>query len=91
MYSSDGERLSHGHLSKQGEPMLRWLLFEAAHNAARRDSPDHGYYAKVAERQDSERAALSMARKIVRRAHHILRRLGDDALAPVPGWRPVLD
>lgn len=89
VYSSDGKRLSHGYLSRQGEPMLRWLLYEAAHQAARRDSPDHGYYAAVAERVDSERAALSMARKIVRRAHHILRQLGDDALAPVPGWQPV--
>ena len=35
------------------------------------------------ERIDANRAALSVARKLLRRAYHILRRLGDDALAPV--------
>jgi hypothetical protein len=33
-----------------------------------------------------DRAALSVARKLTRRSHHILRRLGDQAYAPRPGW-----
>ena len=37
---------------------------------------------EVAKRIDHNRACLSFARKLCRRAHHILRELGDDALAP---------
>ncbi len=62
--------------------MLRWALFEAAQCAARRSSPDHAYYLEVAKRIDHNRACLSVARKLCRRAHHLLRELGDDALAP---------
>jgi transposase len=30
----------------------------------------------------ANRAALTIARKLLRRAHHTLRELGDDAIAP---------
>src|SRR5512142_165972 len=85
VYSSDDKRTP-GHLSHQGPPILRWALFEAGHQGSRTASPDHLYYAGVAERIDANRAALSVARKLARRSHHILRRLGDRAYAPVPGW-----
>jgi transposase len=82
VYSSDGKRPP-GHLSRQGSPLLRWALFEAAKCAARPGAPDHAYYRQVADRLGGNRAALSVARKIARRAHHTLRALGDEALAPV--------
>jgi transposase len=82
VYSSDGKRPP-GHLSRQGSPLLRWALFEAAKCAARPGSPDYAYYRQVADRLGGNRAALSVARKIARRAHHTLRSLGDEALAPV--------
>jgi transposase len=78
VWSSDSKR-SPGHLSRQGPPALRWALFEAAYHAARRTSPDHDYYEQVRQRQGSERAALSVARKLARRTHHILANLGDQA------------
>jgi transposase len=82
VYSSDGKR-SPGHLSRQGPPVLRWAVYEAGKTHARSAAPDHGYYAAVKDRKDGKRAALSEARKIVRRACHILAELGDDALAAV--------
>ncbi len=85
VYSSDDKRTP-GHLSHQGPPILRWALFEAGHQGSRASSPDHRYYTDVAARIDANRAALSVARKLARRSHHILRRLGDAAYAPVPGW-----
>jgi transposase len=81
VWQSDRKRAA-GHLSHQGPSLLRWALFEAAQCAARGSSPDHGYYLQVANRLDHNRACLSVARKLCRRAHHILRELGDDALAP---------
>jgi transposase len=82
VYSSAGKR-SPGHLSRQGPPVLRWCLFEAGKAHARADGSDHGYYTSVKERIDGKRAALSEARKIARRACHILTDLGEDAFAPV--------
>lgn len=85
VYSSDGKRTP-GHLSHQGPPILRWALFEAGHHGSRTNSPGHLYYTDVAARIDANRAALSVARKLARRSHHILRALGDAAYTPVPGW-----
>ncbi len=82
VHSSDGKR-TRGHLSRQGPPVLRWALFEAAQCGSRQNSPDHDYYATVKERLGGNRAALSVARKLVRRAHHRLRALGDEALVAV--------
>jgi transposase len=80
VYSSAGKR-SPGRLSRQGPSVLRWALYEAGKTHARGSAPDHAYYAQVKDRLDSKRAALSEARKIVRKAMHILDELGDQALA----------
>jgi transposase len=82
VYQSDSKRAP-GHLSHEGPELLRWALFEAAQHASRRASPDHAYYRQVTDRIDHNRACLSVARKLCRRAYHILRELGDDALAPI--------
>jgi transposase len=78
VYSSAGKH-SPGHLSRQGPPVLRWCLYEAGKTHALGRASDHGYYARVQDRIDGKRAALSEARKIVRHACHILTDLGDDA------------
>jgi transposase len=80
VHQSDSKRAP-GKLSHEGPEVLRWALFEAAHQAARPRSPDHRYYLQVAERIDHNRACLSVARKLCRRAYHILRELGEEALA----------
>jgi transposase len=82
VYSSAGKR-SPGHLSRQGPPVLRWCLYEAGHTHALGRAEDHGYYTTVKDRIDGKRAALSEARKIVRRASHILTDLGEDAFIRV--------
>jgi transposase len=84
VYASDDKRAP-GHLARQGPAVLRWALFEAAQCAARAGSPDHAYYTQVKARLGGNRAALSVARKLARRAYHLLRGLGDDALVPVAG------
>jgi len=72
-----------GHLSRQGPEALRWALYEVAQSAARTSSPDRAYYLEVKRRLNHKRACLSVARKVCRRAHHILRSLGADAFVPV--------
>jgi transposase len=87
VYSSDSKRAP-GHLSRQGSPGLRWAAFEAAKCAARRGSPDCGYYRRLAAKRDGHNGknpTLAVERKILRRCYHSLRELGDAALAmPVP-------
>jgi transposase len=47
--ASDTKR-ARGHLARQGPPVLRWALHEAAMCAARPGSPDHAYYLQVRTR-----------------------------------------
>ena len=61
---------------------MRWALYEAAQVARRRRSPDRDYYIETAERIGGSRACLSVARKLLKRAYHTLRELGEEALAP---------
>jgi transposase len=80
VYSSNSKRAP-GHLSRQGPSVLRWAIYEAGKAHARGSAPDHAYYAEVQDRIDGKRAALSEARKIIRKAVHILDQAGDQALA----------
>jgi transposase len=79
---SDNHRAP-GHLSRQGPPALRWALYEAAQRARFPASPDRQYYLQLAERIGGNRACLALARKLLKRSYHILKALGDQALAPV--------
>jgi transposase len=81
VHQSDQHRAP-GHLSRQGPPALRWALFEAVPTARRTGSPDHDYYLQTSERIGGNRACLALARKLLKRCHHTLRELGDDALQP---------
>jgi transposase len=81
VYSSDGQTLA-------GAPVpprfTRAALDGVRSRQIRRPCrfADHAYYQKVAARRDGKRAALAVARKVLRRSHHILCELGDAALAP---------
>ena len=81
VYQSD-QRRSPGQLSRQGPPVLRWALYEAAQAARRPGSPDRDYYDQAAQRLGSNRACVAIARKLLLRAFHTLRSLGEDALQP---------
>jgi transposase len=80
--AESASKRARGHLARQGSPVLRWALHEAAMCAARPTSPDHAYYLTVKQRLGAKRAALSVARKLAREAYHTLRELGDQALIP---------
>ena len=81
VYQSD-QRRAPGHLSRQGPPVLRWALYEAAQHASRPASPDFAYYREAAERLGHNRACLAIARKLLKRSYHTLKDLGDQALEP---------
>jgi transposase len=81
VHQSDARR-SPGHLSRQGPPALRWALYEAAQHARRPGSPDRDYFIQAAARLGSNRACLSVARRLLKRSYHTLRELGEEALQP---------
>jgi len=84
--SESDDKRAPGKISRQGAPVLRWAAFEAAQVARRKGSPDHDYYVEARERLGSNRACLAIARKLIRRAHHTLRELGEEALGkPLAG------
>lgn len=80
VWSSDGKR-TRGHLAKQGPPVLRWALYEAAVYAARPSSPDHAYYRRLRQRLEAHIALITVARKLARRCYHTLRSAGESAFA----------
>lgn len=67
-------------LAKQGAPGLRWALVEAAQHASRKNSPDHELYRRQHGHAGANPATLTVARKIGKRAFHVLRAL--DAQTP---------
>lgn len=76
---------------RAGSPELRWALFEAAKSAARASSPDHAYSCEVRDRLGGKCPALSVARKLVRRCHHTLCELGDEAWVPLASPSPLVE
>lgn len=82
VHQSD-QRRAPGHISRQGPPVLRWALYEAAQVARRGErSPDRHYYLETKERIGGGRACIAVARKLLKRSYHTLRELGEEALQP---------
>jgi transposase len=64
-------KVRHGHISKQGSPILRWALCQAAQNARR--SPEFGpAWDAIAARRGKNIATTAIARKLACRSWHLL-------------------
>jgi len=61
---SSGGRQRLGHISKQGNSLLRFLLVEAAHSAAREDAEWKRRYLQLAMRREKRIAKVAMARRL---------------------------
>jgi len=84
VHSSNDRRSGKARLSRQGPGTLRWALYEAGKCGARPTSPDYDYYQQVKARHGGKRAALSVARKILRRCYHTLRNLDPEQVYMTP-------
>lgn len=71
---SSGGRQRLGAISKQGNPMLRGLLVEAGHTAARLDAELRQDYQRLRLRRGSSVAKVAIARKLAVRMYWMLRR-----------------
>lgn len=61
---SSGGKQRLGHLSKQGNPLLRWLLVEAAQQAVRTDPTWKRAYVRLSLRKNRQIAIVAIARKL---------------------------
>jgi transposase len=91
---SSGGRQRLGHISKQGNEMLRWLLVEAAQSAAQFDPELRRKYLRLKFRRGAKVAKVAIARQLAVRLYWVLRQVSK-AGAPVrmPGSpaRTVVD
>lgn len=71
---SSGGRQRLGAISKQGNPMLRGLLVEAGHTAARLDTELRQDYQRLRLRRGGSVAKVAIARKLAIRMYWMLRR-----------------
>jgi len=69
--SSNKRRL--GHITKQGNSMVRWLLVEAATKAQRYDVAWHRQYLRLARNKHHGVAKVAIARKLAIRLYWMLR------------------
>jgi len=70
---SSGGKQKLGSISKQGNPMLRGLLVEAGHTAARMDSELRQDYQRLRLRRGGSVAKVAIARKLAVRMYWMLR------------------
>jgi transposase len=71
---SSAEHWRLGHISKQGNALLRFLLGQAALNAARSDEPWRRQYMHLTMRRNHAIAKVAMARKLAVRLFWMWRR-----------------
>ncbi len=67
-----GGRNFHGHITKAGNPLLRWLMVEAARAAIRWDPYWRHAHDHIARRRGSHIAVVAVARKLMVLVWHLL-------------------
>lgn len=68
-----GQSAYHGHVSKQGPPVLRWVLQQAAWVAIRCDPNARRIHARIARRAGPKKAATALGRKLLSYAWSVCR------------------
>jgi transposase len=81
---SSGGTQRFGHISKQGNRMMRWLLVEAAWMAVRKDPELQRVYQRLAFRRGRKIAAVAVARKLAVKLYWRLREFEAKTLPQPP-------
>lgn len=64
----------HGHITRQGNRYIRWILIEAAQHASRFDPQLRPFYERIAARRGRQRAIVAVARKLLIYIYQVLRK-----------------
>jgi transposase len=62
----------HGHITKEGNNHIRWILIEAAQNASRHDPRFKHFYLRITKRRGHQIALVAVARKMLVTIYHVL-------------------
>jgi transposase len=81
---SSGDRQRLGHISKQGNSMLRWLLVEAGQSAAQHDPELRRKYRRLQCRRGTQVAKVALARRLAVRLYWLLREASREASSAEP-------
>ncbi len=68
------QTVHHGHISKMGPPLLRWVLQQAAWVAIRTDDHARRIWVRISRKAGAKRAAVAVARKLLIYAWSVTRR-----------------
>lgn len=68
---ASGDVLRVGHISKEGNPILRWVLVVAATNAARQPGPLRASCRQIAARRGRAIARVALARRLLEWVYHV--------------------
>ena len=79
--NSSNESRRFGHISKQGNVMMRWLLVEAAQTAARLDPELRRVYTRLKYRRGANVAKVAIARRLAVRMYWQLRQAEEGGTA----------
>jgi len=66
------DKTIHGHIVKDGNKRIRWILVEAAQHASRHDPRLRGFYLRILKRRGYQRAIVAVARKMLVAIYHVL-------------------
>jgi len=66
------DKTIHGHIIKEGNKRIRWILVEAAQHAARHDPRLQGFYQRIHKRRGYQKAIVAVARKMLVAIYHVL-------------------
>ena len=64
---SSGDSIRKGHITRQGNSRVRWILCETAWRAIRKDSALNSYFEQLYPRRGKKRAIVAVARKLIGR------------------------
>ena len=59
-----GDHCRHGSITREGSPLLRWVLTEAAMKVIKQDAALRNFYTRVRKRSNAETARVAVARKL---------------------------
>jgi transposase len=67
-----GNHTTYGHITKEGNSHIRWILVEAAQHASRHDARLSQFYLRIMKRRGHNRAIVAVARKMLVTIYHVL-------------------
>jgi transposase len=74
---ASGERVYHGHITKEGNSWLRWAALEAVFPATRKDLELQAFYRRLAKRKGPNVAKIAVARRLLTIIYRVLKEKRD--------------